>query len=552
MKRTCGIKILSSLMDLKLKPAYYLVLLFAITTTVLLAQNQMDLMNTFYGEFNGSRFGSKILAMDYNCDGYDDLIVHAPYWNPNGVYDSMISWGKLYFFWGGPNMDNMPDFVMQGTFNWELFGGYPLNGGDINADGRDDLLIGLRVNTANRIAIYYATANPTGIPDLIISAPYTVGSGISAWPLGDINGDGRADLVIDAPPFGSNTHKLIIWTGVENPFVTLVETSNGLVAWSATGLGDVNGDSIDDYLLQYGISGGTNMNSRIILYYGDTDFPAVDSLVISDNTNAITIRQASPLGDLNNDGYADFESYVGKVWFGGTDLTPNNDFNLIYDYPGHEWMGPSNNTGNPFISGDLNGDGYDDVIGSTSELHYYTGEVGIWMGGPNMDGLIDLYLYPPVDYHTRQYGWSKTTGDFNDDGLCDLAVAAPMYYAAPQWAEGRVYIYSGNTALTDTIVANDDQIEANPGWEFNVYPNPLRENEQLKVDLLGTGNKANKPLRLELFNLKGQKICSTEYPLENFKGTISMPVPDSAHGIYILRIAQQNNTIITKKICVFR
>jgi len=175
------------------------------------------------------------------------------------------------------------------------------------------------------------------------------------------------------------------------------------------------------------------------------------------------------------------------------------------------------------------------------------------VGGPNMDGLIDLYLYPPIDYENRNFGRSKAAGDFNGDGLNDLAVSAPYWGTGTNYnTTGRVYIYSGNTALTDTVVANDDQIEADPSWEFNVYPNPLRANEQLKVDLLGTGNKSSKPLRLELFNLKGQMICSTEYPLENLKGTISMPVPDSAHGIYIMRFTQENNTIITKKICVFK
>ncbi|MDD3534384.1 MAG: FG-GAP repeat protein, partial [Candidatus Cloacimonetes bacterium] len=74
------------------------------------AIDSLDIMNTFYGEFNGAWFGEQIVAMDFNGDGYDDLIVHAPNWNPNGVYNSDQRWGKLYFYWGGPEMDNEPDF----------------------------------------------------------------------------------------------------------------------------------------------------------------------------------------------------------------------------------------------------------------------------------------------------------------------------------------------------------------------------------------------------------------------------------------------------------
>ncbi|MDY0128413.1 MAG: FG-GAP-like repeat-containing protein, partial [Candidatus Cloacimonadaceae bacterium] len=268
------------------------------------AIDSLDIMNTFYGEFNGAWFGEQIVAMDFNGDGYDDLIVHAPNWNPNGVYNSDQRWGKLYFYWGGPEMDNEPDFVMEGTENWALYPAGPFNGGDINGDGIDDMVITLPVDPACVIAVYYGTANPTGIPDLTITIPYEVNDYIVANPLGDINGDGRADLVIQTSPWAVNVTRLIIWTGNDAPFFTLVETNNYSVSRSAIGLGDVNGDDVDDYLLQYGIPGGTNMNSRIVLYYGNTNFPEVDSLVISDNTNDITLRSPCPLGDLNKIGRA--------------------------------------------------------------------------------------------------------------------------------------------------------------------------------------------------------------------------------------------------------
>ncbi|GAB1468253.1 hypothetical protein MASR2M64_09650 [Candidatus Cloacimonadota bacterium] len=534
---------------------------FAIMALVILcflshlnAIDHLETMTTLFGEFNGSWFGERVVSMDYNGDGYDDVIVHAPYWNPTGVYNSNQCWGKIYFFWGGPNMDNIPDFVMEGSENWELYPAGPFNGGDINGDGIDDLVITLPVDPACVIAVYYGTANPTGIPDLTITIPYEAMGYIVSWPLGDINGDGRDDLVIHCPLWTNpQILRLIIWTGNDAPFVTLRETTNGSVAISAVGVGDVNSDDLDDYLLQYGISGGTNMNSRIVLYYGNTNFPQVDSLVISDNTNAITIKSASPLGDVNNDGYADFESYVGKVWFGGIGLTPNNDLEFTFNYLNHEWGNPDYNVGAPFIYGDLNGDGYDDIIGSSYLINYYVGELGIWVGGPNMDGLIDLYQYPPSDYETRQYGYAKAAGDFNGDGLCDLAVSAPMYYSAPQWATGRVFIYSGNVALTDTVVANDDQVEAEPSWEINVFPNPLRANEQLKIDLLGSGYKASTPFRLELFNLRGQKVSSIEHVGEVLNGaTLSMPVTNVANGLYIFRIMQNNKTMCTKKICVLK
>ncbi|PKN71811.1 MAG: hypothetical protein CVU50_09845 [Candidatus Cloacimonetes bacterium HGW-Cloacimonetes-3] len=527
-----------------------------LTWAQLFAVNQMELIHTLYGEFNGARFGNRVVAMDYNADGYDDLIVSSIYWNPTGEYSSNQGWGKLYFYWGGPNMDNIPDFVMEGTRNWELYPANPKNGGDINGDGIDDLVITLPVGSVCVIAVYYGKATPTGIPDETITIPFSVMDYISATPLGDINGDGRADMVIHTEPWETYGSRLIIWTGNETPFHTLIDTDNGSVSRSAIGVGDVNGDEVDDYLLQYGLPGGTNMDSRIVLYYGSTNFPEVDSLVISDNTNAITLKYSSPLGDLNNDGYADFETYVGKVWLGGTDLTPNNDFELTYNYQYHDWGNPGYNVLTPFIHGDLNGDGYDEVIGSSYLMNYYRGEVGIWIGGPNMDGLIDLYLYPPSDYETRHFGYAKAAGDFNGDGLCDIAVSAPMYYGAPQWATGRVFIYSGNTALSDPVVANDDLLSPSLSdslWDIGVSPNPIGQTDQLRVELIGSGYKTTQKIALTVYNIKGQRIYSS-IVIGNSQApaTHTITLTEQAAGIYLISTSVGGKPVITKKISIIK
>lgn len=67
----------------------------------LAAVNHMDLITSMNGEFEGSQFGHRVLAMDFNGDSYDDLIVYSLYWNPNGVYSDTQRWGKLYFYRAG-------------------------------------------------------------------------------------------------------------------------------------------------------------------------------------------------------------------------------------------------------------------------------------------------------------------------------------------------------------------------------------------------------------------------------------------------------------------
>jgi hypothetical protein len=537
-----------------MKHTFILLSMILIMTTTLTAIDHLDLMTTLYGEFIGSEFGYMLVSMDFNGDGYDDIISWSPYWNPTGIVSDTQNWGKLYFYWGGPTMDNEPDFVMEGTQNWELFHAGPINAGDINGDGIDDLALTLSIDPTYVMAVYYGTSDPTGVPDLTISIPYEVGFAIRANPLGDINGDGHADLLIFTTPWGTLNKKLLVWTGNDEPFHTLVETNNGTVSSSAIGLGDTNGDNIDDFILQYGIPNGTDMNSRIVLYYGNINYPESDSLVISENTNAITIRSASPLGDLNADGFSDFECFTGRVWFGGIDISQTYDFDIVYNNPYHEWGNPAYNIGAPFIFGDLNGDGNDDIIGSSYLPGYYDGEVGIWVGGSNMDGLMDLRLYPPSDYGSRNYGWSKAAGDFDNDGLCDLAVSAPRWGQGTQYnTTGRVFIYSGNAALADTVVAVDDQTEAEPIWELNIYPNPIHANNQLSINLAGSGFKNNSPLSLGLFDIIGRKVfTANNIVYKHNENTVTFTLPDIPNGIYLLKVNQDNNSFITKKFCVLK
>ena len=170
-----------------------------------------------------------------------------------------------------------------------------------------------------------------------------------------------------------------------------------------------------------------------------------------------------------------------------------------------------------------------------------------------MDGLIDMYLYPPDDYGTRNYGYAKAAGDVNGDGLCDLAVSAPMFYSAPLYATGRVFIYSGNTALTDTVVANDDPVELEAGWELNVYPNPLRTTDMLNIDLSGPGHRRPSPQSLELFNLRGERVYSVRKIGEVQNDTpITMSIPSLANGLYILKIVNDDKITITKRICILK
>lgn len=511
----------------------------------------MDLLTRIDGEFEGSQFGSRLLSMDYNGDGYDDLIVHSKYWNPTGVYNSYQRWGRIYFYWGGPGFDNVADYLFTGTEPEEYASGQLVNGGDINGDGHDDLVLTWINGPAMVIAVYYGTLNPTGVPDLTISIPYDVDEFIVPYPLGDINGDGHADLSIITSPFVSSINNILIWTGNDHPMQELVNTNNGNGGLKANGIGDVNNDGFADFVLQHGLFGGTSSDCRIVLYYGNPDYPQCDSLVISENTHEPVSRTISPLGDINNDGFDDFEAYNGRIWFGGPNLTASNDLILNYHTAYHQWDNLDSNASPPLIHGDLNDDGFQDVIASNSYINYYRGEVGIWVGGPNMNGGCDMYLYPPSDYESRNFGSGKAAGDFNGDGVCDLAVSAPTWGQGSIYNTwGRVFVYSGNAQ----IVSNEDLVEqpiVDTLWTVNLYPNPMQQGSELNIDFCGKGYKEAKQIGLDVYNLKGQKVHSAN--INNPVSSYRIPEETTSKlgsGLYFLSVKSEGKPVFSKKLCI--
>jgi hypothetical protein len=112
--------------------------------------------------------------------------------------------------------------------------------------------------------------------------------------------------------------------------------------------------------------------------------------------------------------------------------------------------------GEAVACGDVNGDGYDDVIvGAYGACPCIggagMGEVYAYFGGPGgLDTIPDVILHGGHDGYAEDFGNSLgRCADFNKDGYQDLVIGAPAYGDAFQ---GRLYIYNGGKPM-DTIAA---------------------------------------------------------------------------------------------------
>lgn len=539
------------------KSRVFLLCLLMFAGTALSSVNTMELLQLMEGENFGDEFGAAILAMDYNGDGYDDLIVKAHRWHPPDA-GTQNWYGKLYFFMGSPNFSSEPSYEFEGQYPYH-YGDYNtyanrlysmVNAGDLNGDGYDDLVIPQRLPDGSFSAsIFFGGKEPTGIPDHTLEYSAVTTQYIDVYPLGDINGDGINDLSITVVNHSSHPPrcKVEIWTNIfSGPSVVVT-----MPIFTITGIGDVNQDGYGDLIKLHWVN-DINPEYYFTFFYGDETISLSDSLQVGYSATAVD-RRSSALGDINGDGYPDFFTWNNKVWFGGDVISEDPDVYVNWEgwYSFERGMKPS------VITGDVNGDGYPDLIASCSIYWGHSGEAGIWLGGKNFNGTRDVLFGSPTNYYYRNFGWSKAAGDFNGDGYCDVAFSAPFWEGGESYnTRGRVYVYAGNPDLKDTTssIENDIQSPDPDAWRFNIYPNPKREQDQtICIDLCGSKYKeTHHMLSLNVYNTKGQQVMKQMLASQDYSsGLINLQLGYAPAGIYLVSVRENGITRHTRKMTIF-
>jgi FG-GAP repeat protein len=313
------------------------------------------------------------------------------------------------------------------------------------------------------------------------------------WSLnaaGDVNGDGYQDIIVAAyryKTFFPQDGKIFVFYGSPaglstTPDWTAIGKWNGaLLGHSVAPAGDVNGDGYDDIVVGVPSPKGNGGHGWAYAYYGSANGLSAepDWMVEGPQAAAWFGRTVGGPGDVNGDGYEDV--VVGAPhWDNG-----QNDEGRAYLYLGsptglettEAWVTESDQQGALYgrwvgSTGDVNGDGYDDVaVGA----HFYDadqadeGRVFVYYGSPTgLSTTVDWI----ADGNQRR-GWFgravSTAGDVNGDGYDDLLVGAPKY-DGDFLNSGASFIFFGSaTGLSPTPnwVTYVDQAEAWYGRRLN-------------------------------------------------------------------------------------
>ena len=422
-------------------------------------------------------FGTSISsAGDVNGDGYSDLIVGAPLNDGGGS-----SAGRAYIYYGGPAINSVVDVVLTGLVAGDQFGISVSSAGDVNADGFSDVIIGANLNdggasNAGRAYIFFGGSSMNNVADIILTGVAASDNfGISVSTAGDVNGDGFSDVIVGAnlnDAGGTSAGRAYIFLGgssmnnVADIILTGVAASDNF-GISVSTAGDVNGDGYSDVIAGAtgNDAGGSNAGRAYVYFGGSTMNDVADVLLTGEAVSDGAGISVSTAGDVNGDGFSDVivganlndagGSSAGRayVYFGGNAMNNVADV-ILTGVAASDQFGNSVST-----AGDVNGDGYSDVIvgaifndagGSNA------GRAFIYFGGINMNNTPDVS--PTGEAANDQFGSSvSAAGDMNGDGYSDLISSAPQNDAGGSGA-GRVYLYNyfpRNEITEDFIITPD-------------------------------------------------------------------------------------------------
>jgi hypothetical protein len=231
----------------------------------------------FASNFRG---GVTVAAGDVNGDGYDDLVVAA---GQGG--------GPHVKIFDGRTGQLIREFMAYET---TFRGGVYLAVGDVNGDGKADVITGTGVGGGPLVKVW------DGATGAMLSSYYAYASSFRGGvtvAAGDVNGDGRADVVTGAGQGGGPHLKVFDGrTGaLLQSMMAFDQTFRGGISVAA---GDVNGDGKDDIVVGTGVGG----NSTVHVYDGGT-FAMLQGFSMQSSNLIGGVRVATM--DLDGDGKAD-------------------------------------------------------------------------------------------------------------------------------------------------------------------------------------------------------------------------------------------------------
>jgi len=460
------------------------------------------------GNVANRQFGTAVSGGgDVNDDGFDDVVVGIPAYSA----DSTNSKGVVFVFYGSAaGLNTTPDTV-EADYERSNFGLDVAIAKDINGDACDDIIVGASSLNHGQIAegaftvIYGGYYGVSYTPHITIEGNVIgLSLGTSVSGAGDVNGDGYNDVIV-----GASDHAIVYYgsdAGLDEAFSTTLTSSLSYAHFGSAvaGGGDINGDGFDDILLGDPNYSNTHLSQGAVFIFngsaaGVTTTPAL--IMEGNQDTALYGARIAFAGDINNDGYSDI--IVGAYL--AENVATQNGEGFAYVYYGRA-------------------SGLNPVPASTIQANQSSALLG-W----SVDG----------------------AGDVNGDGYSDVIVGS-LLYTNGQSFEGGAFIYHGGAASAgllsaspaslDELAVSSSESVTHTRVSVKAFPNPVVNN--LTVQLQGLN--AKQTTFIQVINTQG--ILVKVIKAGNISdGMQAIDVSGFTPGVYYV-VVQNGENVLKEKI----
>jgi hypothetical protein len=441
-------------------------------------------------------FGAALASGDVDGDGVEDLLVGSP--SDDYLIGSGTT-GRVDIWYGGGSLSSAPDATIPSPYaDGEPRFGASIAVMDVDADGRGDVVVGAPFADGEVGAVHLFASTPG---DLVpagtwagVSPGERFGSVLAA--AGDLDGNGRGDLVVGAPAHDAGRGRAAL---------LLVQT-DGAIAVGPEILGEAHGDG-----LGAAVAGGADLNDD---GFADVVVGAPEHDGTDEDAGRVYVLQGGPAPDAVADYFLDapFPANDRSARFGSAVA----------------------------LERDLDGDGVVDLVVGSDHSGSDDGAALVYRGGsvPGTTPVLALRSGGPDGAGAAL----ACLGDGDADGRPEILVGAPHSVfggGRALWIEARIAELCPATAV--------DLPPAPVRLDVRIRPNPFNPRCTVQFRLKDPG-----PVRVEVFDLAGRRVrilADARYPAGTHELTLE-PGEGMASGVYLVRVVTQDETATARAVLV--
>jgi hypothetical protein len=264
--------------------------------------------------------GVRVAAGDVNGDGTPDIIA--------GAGDGAPSHVKAF---SGVDQSELRSFFAYGP---SFMGGVYVAAGDLDGDGRADIVTGAGTGGATHVKAFSGATNAE-IRSILAYAGVNNEVRVAS---GDVNGDGFADIITGLGAGAASHVKVFDGTNLSE-LASFFAYGGGFTGGVYVAAGDVNNDGRDDIITGAGVGGPTHVK----VFSGNGLGELASFLAYPGVTNEVRVGS----GDVDSDGFADIITGVGPGAPAHVKAFRGNDLALTLSYFAY----PPSFTGGVYVAG---------------------------------------------------------------------------------------------------------------------------------------------------------------------------------------------------------